>query len=83
MRGCLGGQIILRASAPVSSKELASLWVPAQMLMQEYNLPPQDPRIWFAQLYGMSDDLSYNLANGGLQYGQICALRPSVANKIP
>ena len=51
-------------------------------LMQEYNLRPGDPRIWFAQLYGMSDNLSYNLANAGyntakyVPYGPVEAVMP-------
>lgn len=34
-------------------------------LMQQAGLAPTDGRIWFAQLYGMSDNLTYNLANAG------------------
>ncbi|WP_133273750.1 proline dehydrogenase family protein [Hymenobacter radiodurans] len=51
-------------------------------LMQEHNLRPQDTRIWFAQLYGMSDNLSYNLANAGyntakyVPYGPVEAVMP-------
>ncbi|MDR2065856.1 MAG: proline dehydrogenase family protein [Prevotellaceae bacterium] len=32
-------------------------------LIEEYNLERNDNRIFFAQLYGMSDNLSYNLAH--------------------
>ncbi|AHJ96498.1 proline dehydrogenase family protein [Hymenobacter swuensis] len=51
-------------------------------LMQEHSLRPGDPRIWFAQLYGMSDNLSYNLANAGyntakyVPYGPVEAVMP-------
>ena len=51
-------------------------------LMQQAGLAPGDPRAWFAQLYGMSDNLSYNLANGGyntakyLPYGPVAAVMP-------
>jgi proline dehydrogenase len=51
-------------------------------LMQEAGLAPNDPRIWFAQLYGMSDNLTYNLANAGyntakyLPYGPVAAVMP-------
>jgi proline dehydrogenase len=31
-------------------------------LMQERNIKTNDERIWFGQLYGMSDNISYNLA---------------------
>ncbi|MBT2556625.1 proline dehydrogenase family protein [Hymenobacter sp. ISL-91] len=51
-------------------------------LMQQHNLRPNDPRVWFAQLYGMSDNLSYNLANAGFNtakyvpYGPVEAVMP-------
>jgi proline dehydrogenase len=51
-------------------------------LMQQANLAPNDPRVWFAQLYGMSDNLTYNLANAGyntakyLPYGPVAAVMP-------
>ncbi|NVO85069.1 proline dehydrogenase family protein [Hymenobacter terrestris] len=51
-------------------------------LMQHHNLRPNDPRVWFAQLYGMSDNLSYNLANAGFNtakyvpYGPVEAVMP-------
>ena len=51
-------------------------------LMQQAGLAPGDPRVWFAQLYGMSDNLTYNLANGGyntakyLPYGPVAAVMP-------
>jgi proline dehydrogenase len=33
--------------------------------MQELNIDRNDPRIWFGQLYGMSDNISFNLAANG------------------
>ena len=51
-------------------------------LMQQAGLAPGDPRAWFAQLYGMSDNLTYNLANAGyntakyLPYGPVAAVMP-------
>jgi proline dehydrogenase len=51
-------------------------------LMQQAGLAPGDLRVWFAQLYGMSDNLTYNLANGGyntakyLPYGPVAAVMP-------
>ena len=51
-------------------------------LMQEAHIAPNDPRVWFAQLYGMSDNLTYNLANAGfntakyLPYGPVAAVMP-------
>jgi proline dehydrogenase len=37
----------------------------AMRLMEERGIEKNDPRIWFAQLYGMSDHISYNLALNG------------------
>lgn len=34
-------------------------------LIEEKDLAKDDPRIWFSQLYGMSDNLSFNLARAG------------------
>ena len=51
-------------------------------LMQQAGLAAADPRVWFAQLYGMSDNLTYNLAHAGyntakyLPYGPVAAVMP-------
>ncbi|MCA8829077.1 proline dehydrogenase family protein [Hymenobacter pini] len=51
-------------------------------LMQEYDIQPGDTRVWFAQLYGMSDNLTYNLAHAGyntakyVPYGPVAAVMP-------
>ncbi len=51
-------------------------------LMEQYGVAPNDERIYFAQLYGMSDNLSYNLANAGynvakyVPYGPVEAVMP-------
>ena len=34
-------------------------------LMEQYGLAPNDRRVWFGQLYGMSDHITYNLADKG------------------
>jgi proline dehydrogenase len=34
-------------------------------LIKKHNLPHNDKRIWFSQLLGMSDSISFNLANAG------------------
>jgi proline dehydrogenase len=34
-------------------------------LMQKNGIANNDPRIWFGQLYGMSDNISYNLSENG------------------
>ncbi|MES2728073.1 MAG: proline dehydrogenase family protein [Bacteroidota bacterium] len=58
-----------------SSKLLAEL-------MLAKNIPNNDRRIYFSQLYGMSDNLSYNLADAGynvakyLPYGPVKSVLP-------
>lgn len=51
-------------------------------LMEKYNISPNDPRIYFSQLYGMSDNISFNLSNAGynvakyLPYGPLNEVIP-------
>lgn len=51
-------------------------------LLQEKNIPANHPHIWFAQLLGMSDNISFNLAHQGfnvakyLPYGPVKAVMP-------
>jgi proline dehydrogenase len=51
-------------------------------LIQESELPKDDPRIWFGQLFGMSDNISFNLAHEGfnvakyLPYGPVKDVMP-------
>ena len=51
-------------------------------LMAEHNIAPNDRRVYFSQLYGMSDNLSYNLAKAGynvakyVPYGPVEAVMP-------
>ncbi len=51
-------------------------------LMGEFGLEPEDKRVWYAQLYGMSDNISFNLANRGynvtkyVPYGPVEAVMP-------
>jgi proline dehydrogenase len=51
-------------------------------LMQKHKLAKNDNRIWFGQLFGMSDHISYNLANLGynvakyLPYGPVKDVMP-------
>lgn len=52
------------------------------LLMLKEGVAVDDPRIYFAQLYGMSDNISYNLAKGGynvakyVPYGPVEAVVP-------
>lgn len=50
--------------------------------MAERTIPHSDKRFWFAQLYGMSDNISFNLANAGynvvkyVPYGPVKSVMP-------
>ncbi len=63
-----------------SSKLLADL-------MNTENVSLNDSRFWFAQLYGMSDNISFNLANSGynvakyLPYGPVSAVLPYLGRR--
>ncbi len=52
------------------------------LLMQKHNMRPNDERIWFAQLLGMSDNISFNLAKAGynvakyVPYGPVESVMP-------
>jgi len=35
------------------------------VLMEKHSMKNNDPRIWFAQLMGMSDNISFNLVKAG------------------
>lgn len=51
-------------------------------LIDEHNLPRNHPRIYFSQLYGMSDHITYNLADLGynvvkyVPYGEVKTMMP-------
>lgn len=52
------------------------------VLMDKHGMRPNDPRVWFAQLYGMSDNISFNLAQEGynvakyVPYGPVKLVMP-------
>ncbi len=56
-------------------------------LMHQYGLAPDDARVWFAQLYGMSDNISHNLAHAGYRvakyvpYGPVHAVMPYLVRR--
>lgn len=56
-------------------------------LMQEAGLRPDDERIYFSQLLGMSDHISFNLANAGYRvakyvpYGPVKAVLPYLGRR--
>jgi proline dehydrogenase len=45
-------------------------------LMDEKKIPHNDPRIWFGQLYGMSDHISFNLAAAGYNVAKYLPFGP-------
>ncbi|WOD43348.1 proline dehydrogenase family protein [Hwangdonia lutea] len=45
-------------------------------LMQEHGLENNDSRVWFGQLYGMSDHISYNLADRGYNVAKYMPFGP-------
>jgi proline dehydrogenase len=60
--------------------EQSSLYL--TMLLDRYNISPTDQRVYFAQLFGMSDHISYNLAKAGynvakyVPYGPVRSVMP-------
>ena len=52
------------------------------VLMEKHGLKSNDPRVWFAQLLGMSDHISFNLSKAGynvakyVPYGPVKAVMP-------
>jgi len=49
-------------------------------LMKQHNLPNNDPRVYFSQLYGMSDQISFNLAKQGYNVAKYIPYGP--VNKV-
>ncbi len=45
-------------------------------LMEERGIKNNDTRVWFGQLYGMSDHISYNLANNGYNVAKYMPFGP-------
>jgi proline dehydrogenase len=45
-------------------------------LIEKFNLPRDDKRIWFGQLYGMSDHISYNSAKEGYNVAKYLPFGP-------
>ncbi|MBL3656544.1 proline dehydrogenase family protein [Fulvivirga sediminis] len=63
-----------------SHNEYSNLYL--TLLMEKHGMKNDDPRVFFAQLYGMSDNISFNLAQAGynvgkyLPYGPVRAVMP-------
>ncbi|WP_417887616.1 proline dehydrogenase family protein [Zunongwangia sp.] len=54
----------------------------ALQIMEDKNLTNDDSRIWFSQLFGMSDNLSYNLAKKGYNAAKLMPFGP-VKDVVP
>ncbi|MGE0771108.1 MAG: proline dehydrogenase family protein [Cyclobacteriaceae bacterium] len=52
------------------------------VLMQKHGMLPNDKRVWFAQLLGMSDNISFNLAKAGYRVVKYVPFGP-VASVMP
>jgi proline dehydrogenase len=56
-------------------------------MMHDHGIENNDPRFWFAQLYGMSDNISFNLAAQGynvakyVPYGPIKSVMPYLGRR--
>lgn len=56
-------------------------------LISKFGINPKDDRVYFAQLYGMSDNISYNLANAGynvvkyVPYGPVEKVMPYLSRR--
>jgi len=48
----------------------------AMNLMNEFNISKSDNRVWFGQLYGMSDHITFNLANQGYNVAKYVPFGP-------
>lgn len=44
--------------------------------MKDHHIPPQTHQVWFSQLYGMSDNISFNLADSGYQVAKYLPYGP-------
>ena len=70
---------VLELCAGTHNKESCLLLID---LMKQNNIPNNHPNIWFSQLYGMSDHISYNLAKSGYNVSKYLPYGP-VKSTIP
>ena len=60
----------------------------ATELLRKYKIDSKDQRIWFSQLYGMSDNISFTLANSGynvakyLPFGPVHEVMPYLMRRL-
>lgn len=81
---CFENRDIVSFCAGTHNEESARLLV---QLIEEAGLERNDDRFWFAQLFGMSDHISYNLADAGfnvakyLPYGPVKEVLPYLSRR--
>ena len=63
-----------------SHNEFSNLY--ATQLLQEKNLPLDHPHVHFSQLYGMSDNITFNLAHAGCSVSKYLPFGP-IKDVIP
>ena len=54
----------------------------ALQIMEDKGIAKDDPRVWFSQLYGMSEHISYNLAKAGYNVAKLVPFGP-VRDVVP
>ena len=54
----------------------------ALQIMEDRGIAKNDSRVWFSQLYGMSDQISYNLAAKGYNTAKLVPFGP-VTDVVP
>jgi proline dehydrogenase len=65
--------------------EASSMWLAREM--ERCGIAPADPRVFFSQLFGMSDNISFNLARAGynvakyLPYGPVRSVLPYLVRR--
>jgi proline dehydrogenase len=84
LRYCVENREIMSVCAGTHNEESSLLLA---SLMDEHGIEHSDKRFWFAQLYGMSDHISFNLANAGynvakyLPYGPVDKVMPYLVRR--
>jgi proline dehydrogenase len=84
LRYCFENRDIVSVCAGTHNESSSMLLV---KLMEDAGLPNNDPHFWFAQLYGMSDNISFVLASQGynvtkyLPYGPIKSVMPYLGRR--
>jgi proline dehydrogenase len=70
---CVKNIDIISICAGTHNEDSAMLLV---KLMQQNNIPANHPHIWFSQLLGMSDHISFNVANAGYNVAKYVPFGP-------